>query len=115
MVGRHSHVVGPIERVGGEYIVYGLGNFISAQNQFPALRDGVVAIANLEQTNGKWEVVGIDVVPTWVEPGTYRVLPADRANPASFKRTMATVTSYGAPGVKEFQWTRTKTRLASLR
>lgn len=115
VVGHHSHVVGPIERVGGEYIVHGLGNFISAQSQFPAPRDGVVAIANLEQSNGKWEVVGIDVVPTWVEPGTYRVLRAARANPASFERTMAAVTSYRAPGVKEFQWTRTKTRLASLR
>ena len=113
VVGHHSHVVGPIERVGGEYIVHGLGNFLSAQNQFPALRDGVIAIANLEQRNGDWEVVGIDVVPTWVEPGTYRVLPAARANPASFERTMATVTSYGAPGIKEFQWTRT--RLAPLR
>lgn len=115
VVGHHSHVVGPIERVEGEYIIHGLGNFLSGQSQFPALRDGVVAIANIEQSNGKWRVVGIDVVPTWVEPGTYQVRPAARSNPASFERTMATVTSYVAPGVREFQWTRTKTRLASLR
>ena len=106
VVGHHSHVVGPIERVDGEYIIHGLGNFLSGQSQFPALRDGVVAIANLKQSNGKWRVAGIDVVPTWVEPGTYRVRPAARSNSASFERTMAILTSYDAPGVKEFVFTR---------
>ena len=104
VVGHHSHVVGPIENVDGEFIVHGLGNFLSAQSQSASLRDGVIAIANVEWDSERWAITGIDVVPTWVQPGTYRVLVAEHANPGSYRRTLATLTSWGAAGVGEPEW-----------
>jgi hypothetical protein len=41
------------------------------------------------------------VIPTWVEPGRYRVVPAEGAagHGASCARTVEAIASLGAPGV----------------
>ena len=93
VVTHHSHVVGPVERVGDEFILHGLGNFISGQIQSPSLQDGVIAYANAVESEGRWRFESIEVVPTRVVRGSYRVELADGA---SFERTMAAVNEMGA-------------------
>ncbi len=103
VVGHHSHVVGPVEEIDGEYIVYGLGNFLSAQNFRPGVADGVIVSARATQDGGAWSITGIDVVPTWVQPGTYRIFPAVAANSGSHQRTLEIVRMYGAD-VAQWVW-----------
>lgn len=113
VVGHHAHVVQPIEQVAGTYVVWGLGNQLANQAQTPR-SDGLTVVLHAEQQpGGRYRVVGIEAVPTYVEAGgSYRVWPIAatlRAGPvdaalrralvASFDRTVAVVTSAQAPGV----------------
>lgn len=115
LFGHHAHVVQPIDRVGGEFVVYGLGNFLS--NQHPGAsatccpaetQDGLLVRVEIAGRD-ELRVRGVRYTPTWVEPGTYRILPvaaaldasddpARRAElAASWQRTTATVESMRAP------------------
>jgi poly-gamma-glutamate synthesis protein (capsule biosynthesis protein) len=102
VVGHHAHVVQPIEYRNGKYIVYGLGNMVSAQRRIPETIDGVIVIADFALRRDHWEVREIRFIPTFTENGTYRVVPAigdDWFATASWKRTVQTITSYDPPGV----------------
>ncbi|HEX2273041.1 MAG TPA: CapA family protein [Acidimicrobiales bacterium] len=82
ILGHHAHVVQPIERVGQKYVVYGMGNFLSNQTArcCPAhSQDGVVVLVTVEVRDETPVVTRVTYHPTWVEPGTYRVLPVARA------------------------------------
>lgn len=115
LVGHNTHMVGPIERVDGEYVLYGMGNLLSNQTAAccPAgTQDGLVAVVEVrEQPAGRFAATGVRYHPTWVEPGTYRILPvvgalADEAAPAarraallaSWDRTVAAVAQRSAEG-----------------
>ncbi len=111
VVGHHAHVVQPVELHRGEYIVYGLGNFVSAQRRRHETIDGVIVLVDVALRNGAWVSRSIDYVPTWVEPGSYRVLPAaetiatgagpfESALRASWRRTAAAISLLGAEGVE---------------
>ena len=93
VVTHHSHMVGPVERVGDEFILHGLGNFLSGQIQSPSLQDGVIALANAVETGGVWRFESIEVIPTQVVRGSYRIEPAEGA---SFDRTMTAINDMGA-------------------
>lgn len=114
LVGHHAHVVQPLARIGGGYAAFGLGNFLSAQGPHccpAATRDGVVLrFSVVEGPPGAFTVQDVTFAPTWVEPSTYRVLPAtpgrdDPATPEashrtlgrSFTRTLRVLTSRGVP------------------
>ncbi len=112
VIGHHAHVVQPIEMVHGRYVVWGLGNQLSNQTQAPR-RDGLTVTATASQGwDGRWRVMGVEAVPTWVDPGSFRVLPvvamlSDPATPvglqqelrASYHRTAEVVSSPATPGV----------------
>ncbi|MCU0281777.1 MAG: CapA family protein, partial [Acidimicrobiia bacterium] len=116
ILGSHAHVVQPIGRVGDEVVVYGMGNHLSNQNsmwgpKYDSTEDGLtVHITVTEQTAGTYAVTRVEYTPTWVEMGTYRVLPvawaqaAGEGSPAllaaSWERTVATVTMLGAEGLE---------------
>ncbi|HEX5630761.1 MAG TPA: CapA family protein [Acidimicrobiia bacterium] len=116
ILGHHAHVVQPIERIGDKYVVYGMGNHVSNQfsrwgPDYANTEDGLlVRVKVMERPGGGFEVTGIEVVPTWVQFGTYRVLAAGDPPPdevasaatiaASHRRTLATATSLDAPGVE---------------
>ncbi|MGA7096934.1 MAG: CapA family protein [Acidimicrobiia bacterium] len=106
VVGHHSHVVGPVEKVGSKYILYGLGNFLSGQRQMPSLSDGVVVFAQASKKAGGWSFDSIQAVPTLVERGTYRVREADPGSD-SYQRTMAALASMGT----RITWYRPRARL----
>lgn len=109
ILGGHVHVVQPIERINGKYVVYGTGNFLS--NQTPGCcaagaEDGVIVTAHVTRTGARWAVSAITYTPTWVRIGDYAVLPVaatlnDPRTPpalraaltASWRRTVAAVTS----------------------
>jgi poly-gamma-glutamate capsule biosynthesis protein CapA/YwtB (metallophosphatase superfamily) len=116
IVGAHAHVVQPVERIDGEYVVYGLGNFLSNQSPeccAPGAQDGVIVTAEVQvPAEGPVSVTGLVVTPTWVDRSDYTVLPVaaaldDPATPewmrpdleASWERTLSTLTSLGAPGL----------------
>lgn len=81
VVGHHAHVVQPVERYGDKAVVYGLGNFLSGQQgRFsPGTQDGVIVTVEVEVGPDGVAVGDIGYMPTWVEPGTYRVLPVPAA------------------------------------
>ncbi len=100
VVGHHAHVVQPIEGVDGKLIVYGLGNFLSAQRSNPSTQDGVIVSVEFALRSESWATRGVQVVPTWVEGGTYRILPAAAANDASWRRTARAIRLDDALGVE---------------
>jgi len=110
VIGHHAHVVQPIERWNGEFIVYGLGNFLSAQHHRTGTADGVIVLVELTMRNGRWVAREINYVPTYVTLGDYRVLPAaetiaDDAGSlestlrSSWNRTVAAIETYDPDGV----------------
>ena len=112
VVGHHAHVVQPVGQVAGTYVIWGLGNQLANQRQVPR-SDGLTAVATAQRDeDGRWSVRGVEAVPTWIEPGSFRVLPVvpTLADPAisaalradlsaSYDRTAAVVTGAGTPGV----------------
>lgn len=79
VVGHHAHVVQPIEEVGDEYIIYGLGNFLSNQQWSLPTQDGVIVSVEFAERSGNWVPYGATYTPTWVQGGTFRILPAAEA------------------------------------
>jgi poly-gamma-glutamate capsule biosynthesis protein CapA/YwtB (metallophosphatase superfamily) len=116
ILGSHAHVVQPIDRVGDEVVVYGMGNHLSNQNsmwgpKYYSTEDGlIVQVTVTEQPDGSFAATRVEYTPTWVEMGTYRVLPIAWAQAAgegdavllaaSWERTAATVTMLGAAGLE---------------
>ncbi len=112
LIGHHAHVVQPIERVGGTFVVWGLGNQLSNQTQAPR-RDGLTVRATAELGwDMRWHFQRIEAVPTWVDLSTFRVIPVPYAlrNPstparlrgdlqASYERTTAVLAGKPTYGV----------------
>jgi Bacterial capsule synthesis protein PGA_cap len=88
ILGSHPHVVQPIEhifeyttwRVNDKYVVYSLGNFVSAQRD--RYRDsGLIAYIHITKTGQHTSVGGVSYLPVYVQaaaeqsPVRYRVLP----------------------------------------
>ncbi|HKJ54388.1 MAG TPA: CapA family protein [Nitriliruptoraceae bacterium] len=71
VVGHHAHVVQPIDVIDDEWVVYGLGNFLSSQSDAcctAAAQDGVITTVSLqERDDASIAVVGIASTPTWVD------------------------------------------------
>lgn len=80
VVGHHAHVVQPVEIVGDKAVVFGMGNLLSGQTgrPNPATADGVVVTVTLD-VGAVATVDQVAATPTWVEPGTFRVIPVQRA------------------------------------
>ena len=112
ILGHHTHLVQTIARVNGKVVVYGMGNQLSnirtAEDGSKAgTEDGVIVHLQVEETAGGFAVTGVAVTPTWVEPGTKRVLPVDHtlaygdgpnaALEASRSRTLARAGSLAEP------------------
>ena len=114
IVGTHAHVIQPVEFLGGNYVIYGLGNFLSNQSPQscrscpPESTDGVIVVVELgEGESGGIEVAAISAVPTWVDRRTFTIVDvgaalADGSMPEltsqleqSWSRTTTTLRSYG--------------------
>jgi poly-gamma-glutamate synthesis protein (capsule biosynthesis protein) len=72
VVGHHAHVVQPIERIGDEYVLYGLGNILSNMYDSAccpaASQDGVVVeVTFTEGVDGRFLATAVGYTPTWVD------------------------------------------------
>jgi poly-gamma-glutamate capsule biosynthesis protein CapA/YwtB (metallophosphatase superfamily) len=91
IVGQHAHVVQPIRRVRGRWVVFGTGNLLSNQSSAccpAATQDGMVALLRLRVRGRRARVERIRYVPTEVRRTDYVVV---RAGPESWRRTVAVV------------------------
>jgi poly-gamma-glutamate capsule biosynthesis protein CapA/YwtB (metallophosphatase superfamily) len=78
IVGQHAHVVQPIRRLWGRFVVYGEGNFLSAQTSqcCPGpTQDGLVAVARVRVAGTKVTVRRVDYVPIYVRRPDFVVVP----------------------------------------
>ena len=114
IIGTHAHVIQPVERVGSNVVIYGLGNFLSNQSPQscrscpPESTDGVIVLVDLnEGESGDIDIAAISAVPTWVDRRTFTIVDAgaalaDDSMPElttqlelSLARTTTTLRSYG--------------------
>lgn len=81
IIGHHTHVVQPFEKVGDKWIAYGVGNTL-ARHDFPndANREGVLAeFTFTKQSTGKWKITRAGAVPIWLSlRPTIRILDISR-------------------------------------
>ena len=100
ILGHHAHVVQPLDRIGDEYLVYGLGNFLSNQSPRwgaakPGTQDGVILRFTVTEdpATGRWSVTSISHTPTRVNLTTFEIVnalnPKGEHNPAVPARSAA--------------------------
>lgn len=95
IAGQGPHVVQPIERINGKFVVFSAGNLLSNQSaaaDLPAeTQYGLIALFRFRADGKGIRVKRVDYVPIWVRPGDYLVEPVgwglrnDPANAASLK------------------------------
>jgi hypothetical protein len=82
VVGQHAHVVQPVARVNGKFVVYGDGNLISNQTAgccAPGSQDGLIARLHLTVDERGARVRHVTYVPVWVRHPDYAVVPVGEA------------------------------------
>lgn len=98
IVGQGPHVVQPIERINGKFVVFSEGNLVSNQSASAGLptetEDGLIALLRFKAQGDQVTVRRVQYAPTWVRLGDYKVLPAKpsanaAALRASYRRTVA--------------------------
>ncbi len=81
IIGNHAHVIQPLVEINGEYLAYGLGNFLSNQSPDscttcpPATQDGVILHFTVtESADGNWTVSDVTYTPTWVDRSNFEIV-----------------------------------------
>ncbi|MDY7099784.1 MAG: CapA family protein [Actinomycetota bacterium] len=74
IIGHHAHVVQPIERIDGEWLVYGLGNLLANYVQAPRRDELLVEASVTEQPDGTF-TTDLTAVPLVVDRNTLTVYP----------------------------------------
>ncbi len=97
VLGHHAHVVQPFERIGGEWVAYGLGNHLAEHSTrgYPT-EDSVAARFTFTRgADGRFTVSKAEAVPLRIEIGNggVRIVPAD---PESFARIAEVLDRRGA-------------------
>lgn len=78
--GHHAHVVQPIEKIGGKWAIFGLGNGIAAQRMSaPGVQDGLLVRVRFSQdASGTWSTAQVGWLPSHIDDGPpYRWCPSD--------------------------------------
>ena len=80
VVGQGPHVVQPIKRMNGKFVVFSEGNLVSNQGASTGLpaatQDGIIALLRFKAVGDDVAVRRVTYIPTWVRLGDYAVLPA---------------------------------------
>ena len=96
IIGHHAHVVQPIDKVGDDWVVFGLGNFLSNQSAnccVAASQDGMIAqVTLLESATGEIRVEMVSYTPTWVDRAEGYVIRVANGTPGreGIAETLAT-------------------------
>jgi poly-gamma-glutamate synthesis protein (capsule biosynthesis protein) len=101
VLGDHGHVPQACEKVGGKYVEYDMGNFLSNQSPqtdrtLPAdTQDGVILLFEVQElTPGRFGVTQLRFVPTFVTLPGHRVRQAKGPDlQASYERTVRAITT----------------------
>ncbi|WP_024877452.1 CapA family protein [Saccharomonospora piscinae] len=90
VIGHHAHVVQPIEKVGGEWVAYGLGNSVARHAEPRGVsEEGIAARFTFARDGDSWTVDRAEYVPTLVELGPpIRLVDLTTAEPTD-RRTEA--------------------------
>ena len=96
ILGHHAHVIQPIQRVGGKWVAFGMGNSLSNQTPSccpPGAQDGVLVKVTVAEHAGRLGVREVRYVPTWVEHPSFRIRSvltalADRGLGAATRRAL---------------------------
>jgi poly-gamma-glutamate synthesis protein (capsule biosynthesis protein) len=99
VVGQGPHVVQPIERINGKFVVFSEGNLVSNQSAAAGLptetQDGLIALLHFKAIGDDVTVRRVTYVPTWVHLGDYVVMPAKPSGSStlhsSYRRTVRVV------------------------
>ncbi|WP_431878289.1 CapA family protein [Amycolatopsis sacchari] len=104
IIGHHAHVVQPIEKVGGKWVAYGLGNSIARHSEPRGItEEGLVGRFHFTRSGAGWTVDRAEYVPTVIDLGPpirLRTAADPRLDPArsalALERTDRVVLSRGA-------------------
>ena len=100
VIAQGPHVVQPIERIHGKFVVFSEGNLVSnqaASTGLPAAtQDGFIAVLHFKAVGDRVTARRVTYVPTWVHLGDYVVLPAKPSSGSaelrgSYRRTVRVV------------------------
>ena len=87
ILGDHAHAVQPMQMINGKWVIYCMGDQISAHDPpNNDNREGVMPIFTFTETAGAWKVTKVEAVPTWMQLSpSYRLidLPAALADPST--------------------------------
>ncbi len=71
VLGHHAHWVQPVEQVGGEWVVYGMGNLLAHQTSArPRTDEGVLVRFTFTEGGDAWRVTAAEYAPVLVERDT---------------------------------------------
>ncbi|HYR64264.1 MAG TPA: CapA family protein [Actinomycetota bacterium] len=83
ILGDHVHVLQPVERIGGKYVIYGLGNVFSNQSPAAGLpvntQDGAILKIHVTQQGSALVPDTVTFIPTFCQIGPYLVWPVAEA------------------------------------
>ncbi len=89
IVGHHAHTVQPIDRIDGEWLVYGMGNLLSASTQ-AIRRDELLVRVTATETAGGTFSTELQVIPLHLDPVTLTVHRSDpRVRPPDLDQRLA--------------------------
>ena len=79
VVGHHAHVPQPAERLDGEWVLFGIGNFLTGQGSSccpAATQDGLIVEVDLHEPEpGLVQVARVRYTPTYVRRPDYVIVP----------------------------------------
>ena len=101
VVGHHAHVVQPIDRIGGMWVAYGLGNLISnlpVPDSYwgPETQDGAILTVEIDRSGSVPTISGVAVHPVWVDKSAKWVVRDVLAEVAAGTRSQAIEASLSA-------------------
>jgi poly-gamma-glutamate synthesis protein (capsule biosynthesis protein) len=99
IVGQGPHVVQPIERIDGKYVVFSEGNLIANQGApagLPAAsQDGLIAFLELAVRRDDARVRRVRYLPVWVRRPDFAVLPATGKTAVEARERVVSVVGSG--------------------
>jgi poly-gamma-glutamate capsule biosynthesis protein CapA/YwtB (metallophosphatase superfamily) len=91
VVGQGPHVVQPIKRINGKFVVFSEGNLVSNQSASAGLptetEDGLIGLLHFKAVGEKVTVRRVTYVPTWVHLGDYIVEPAKPSGSSTLRES----------------------------
>ncbi len=76
IIGHHAHVVQPIDRIDGKWLVYGLGNLLADYSQADRRDELMVRITVSEEADGTFSTE-LEAIPLYLDPVTLTVHRSD--------------------------------------